>query len=112
MESVNVLKYKYLLAEFKSTKDPKVAIEICDMFIDGSLKATASVKDNKLLFIIASRYRSRCIRCGEAYEFGDSIFVQNKKAWHASCAHGDELKLPYFLDSVEKGLIDGIEKKG
>lgn len=109
MENVNLLKFKYLMAEFKSSRDPKFAIEICDMFASGTLKASGSSKDGKLLFIVASKYRSKCSRCGNYYEYGDPIFVRNQKAWHLKCADREDLEHHYFKDCVEKGLVDDFD---
>lgn len=111
MENVNLLKYKYLMAEFKASGDPKFAVEICELFSTGALKATGSSKDGKLLFIVASKYRSKCCRCSANYEHGEPIFVKNQKAWHLKCADEQDLQHPYFKDCVEKGLVDDYEVK-
>jgi hypothetical protein len=111
MENVNVLKFRYLMAEFKSTRDPKFAMDICDMFATGNLKATGSTRDGKILFIVASKYRSKCSRCHNHYEHGDPVFVKNQKAWHTKCATVAELDHPYYKECLEKGLIDDAEDK-
>lgn len=111
MDNVSLLKFKYLMAEFKASRDPKFAIDICDMFASGALRAAGSSKDGKLLFIVASKYRSKCSRCGDHYEYGDSIFVRNQKAWHLKCADDEEFEHPYFKDCVDKGLVDDFERK-
>lgn len=111
MENVSLLKFKYLLAEFRETKDPKFSAEICELLLNGSLKVQPTSKDGKLLFILASRYNSKCCRCGEKYECGDPLFVQNQRAWHLNCAEDKELEHKLFKDALDKGLIEDFELK-
>lgn len=107
-KNVNILKFKYLLEDFKQSKNQASAAEICNMIIDGLLKITASSKDNILRFISASRYSSKCFKCGERYAVGDAIFTQNQKAWHIKCASKEDFKQQHFIDCVERGLVDDI----
>lgn len=110
-ENVNLLKFRYLIAEFKVEQNPKFAIDICNMLVDGALKVSGTSKDGRTLFIRASRYQSKCVVCGDLYVFGDPIFVKDQKAWHLKCASEDDLKHPYFAASVEKGLVEEFGEK-
>lgn len=111
MKNINLLKYNHLIAVFEQENDPLIAIEICQMLAKGELKVSSSTSDNKTLFIVASKYRSKCIKCNTYYEFGSSIFVRNKKAWHLKCADDSDLELPYFKDCFEKGLVDDFDMR-
>jgi hypothetical protein len=110
MDNVSLLKFKYLMAEYKSSHDPKFAVDICEMFVNGTLQAKGTTKDGKILFIVSSKYRSKCSKCGDHYEYGDSIFVRDQKAWHLKCASNDDLEHTYFKDCLEKGLVDDFER--
>ncbi len=111
MDNVSLLKFKYLMAEYKTSHDPKFAMDICEMFANGTLQAKGTTKDGKILFIISSKYRSKCSKCSETYEYGESIFVQNQKAWHLKCADDEDLEHSYFKDCVERGLVDDFVRK-
>lgn len=111
-KDINLLKYNYMIELFKNEDNrQEVAIEICKMLSDGLLKVASTSTSNELLFILSSKYRSKCCRCNTYYAYGDPIFCQNKKAWHVRCAEDNELENKFYKNCLEKGLIEEDEKK-
>lgn len=111
-ENVNVLKIRYLLAEFRETQNPTFATDICNLLLEGGVKITAPpAKDNKTLFIVASKYQSKCCRCEMPYSFGDPIFVRDRRAWHLNCCEVEDLENTYYKSCYERGLLDNFDPK-
>jgi len=104
--NVNTLKYKYLIASFKSTRDLDAAEQICNMIVNGDVKITIKPLNNDLIFIPMSQYESQCIVCNYTYNKGEPIFVKDKKGWHLTCGSDEDMKNSYLRTCLKKGIVE------
>lgn len=99
------LKYDYLIAEFKETGSQEASAAICKMIINKELKITHR-RDDKLLFLLHSKFEGVCCKCKKEYTFGEPVFCINQKAWHISCASEEDKNQTFYKSCLKKGLID------
>lgn len=98
------IKFQYLLNEVLEHKNADKALELALMIKNKEIKITFPAED-KLLFILHSKYQGKCVRCAQIYNYGDPIFCCNKQAWHLKCRTLEEEKQSFFQTCLKKGLL-------
>lgn len=104
------IKFQYLLNEVVENQNIEKALELIAMIKNKEIKITFPSED-KLLFILHSKYQGKCTRCMEIYTYGEPIFCCNKQAWHMKCRTLEEEKQSFFQTCLKKGLLLSMFKE-